>query len=129
MIAVARDTMRDDLFDFLDRVEAEKQATWQPVLGGSSDAPRPSRNAGHRARAWLAKCPGAVSGQGGHNRTLYAAVTLLRFGVTPDEALQLLTAWNATCTPPWAEHELRHKVADAVPKAAEAGPMPERTST
>lgn len=68
-----------------------------------------------RARDYLARVPGAVSGQGGHNATFHAACVLVNgFGLSTSEAMPLLMEWNASCCrPPWSEAELRHKLASA----------------
>lgn len=67
-----------------------------------------------RARAYLNKLPGAISGQGGHAATFHAACRLVEFGLDEESALVLLTKWNVThCRPPWPESQLRHKLADA----------------
>ena len=67
-----------------------------------------------RAARYLAKIPGAVSRQGGHDATYHVAcVLVLGFGLTPEQALPVLTAWNETCKPPWTEKELQHKLTDA----------------
>lgn len=56
----------------------------------------------------------AISGQGGHNATFRATCSLRDAGLTPDEALQILLAWNQTnCEPRWSVQELAHKVRDA----------------
>ncbi len=67
-----------------------------------------------RARAYLAKLPPAVAGQGGHAATFAAACRLVEFGLCYETALPLLCDWNAAhCLPPWGEGDLRHKLADA----------------
>jgi hypothetical protein len=67
-----------------------------------------------RARRYLATIPGAVSRQGGHNRTFYVAcVLVIRFDLTPDQAFPLLAEWNQKCDPPWSEYDLRRKLAEA----------------
>lgn len=67
-----------------------------------------------RAGRYLDTIPGAVAGQGGHSVAFKAACCLvLGFGLTPSEALVLLAQWNARCSPPWSEKELRHKIASA----------------
>lgn len=83
----------------------------------------PSRQAGNahqrrspidRARAYLAKLPPAISGQGGHNAAIQAACVLVEFGLSPAEAWPILTDWNQThCQPTWSEAELHHKLTDA----------------
>lgn len=69
-----------------------------------------------RARKYIAKLPPAISNQGGHSATFYAACTLvIGFGLERDQALALLRQWNEThCQPPWTERELEHKVDDAL---------------
>lgn len=70
-----------------------------------------------RAARYLAKLPPAVSGQGGHDATFYAACTLvLGFGLDREAALGLLKQWNECCQPPRTERELEHKVDDALKK-------------
>lgn len=56
----------------------------------------------------------AVSGQGGHNATFRAACRLRDAGVSPVEALAILSHWNETnATPPWSAPELAHKIRSA----------------
>lgn len=67
-----------------------------------------------RARAYLAKLPPAVAGQGGHAATFAAACRLVEFGLSYEAALPLLCEWNVShCDPTWSEGDLRHKLADA----------------
>lgn len=67
-----------------------------------------------RAAKYLDKIEPAVSKQGGHNKTFYAACALVKgFDLTPEEAFPLLQAWNVACQPPWTDAELWHKVRDA----------------
>jgi hypothetical protein len=67
-----------------------------------------------RARRYIAKCPVAVSGQGGHDATFHvAAVLVWGFALGETEALMLLREWNQSCLPPWSESELAHKVRSA----------------
>jgi len=70
-----------------------------------------------RAAAWIAKCPGAISGQGGNSRTFGTAAMLVRdFGLSEAEAWPLLWAWNDICDPVWTERDLRAKLSDALSK-------------
>lgn len=73
------------------------------------------------ARAYLAKLPAAVSGQGGHPATYRAASILAHgFELGWDDAWALLQEWNAShCSPPWSEKDLRHKLNDAYVKPHE----------
>ena len=71
-------------------------------------------NAIDRARAYIAKLPPAITGQGGHAATFAAACRLVEFGLSFKQAAPLLAEWNEThCQPHWTETELRHKLADA----------------
>ncbi len=72
-----------------------------------------------RAKAYLAKIPGAVSGNDGHGQTWKATLAVVRgfaLGLEPGYDL-LLREYNPRCDPSWSESELRHKVLDAVRKA------------
>lgn len=67
-----------------------------------------------RVRAYLAKLPPAIAGQGGHAATFRAGCRLVEFGLDQTTAGCLLAEWNQShCQPPWSEAELRHKLADA----------------
>lgn len=67
-----------------------------------------------RARGWLEKAAGAISGQGGHNHTLRVAVNVVRgFKIPPSHAFVLLSEWNAKCEPPWNDHDLERKILEA----------------
>jgi hypothetical protein len=73
-----------------------------------------------RAKAYLRKVDGAVSGQGGSSKTFSLACTLLRsasddetgaaFDLPIQDALRLLLEWNKQCRPPWSQSELIHKL-------------------
>ena len=70
--------------------------------------------ASDRARAYVAKVPGAVSGAGGHAQTFSLACSLVSgFALSSSEARQLLGEYNARCVPPWSERELDHKIESA----------------
>src|SRR5436190_3741594 len=67
-----------------------------------------------RARRYIARCPPAISGQGGHDGTFHvAAILVWGFALSEAEALMLLREWNRNCVPPWSETELAHKVRSA----------------
>jgi hypothetical protein len=67
-----------------------------------------------RARAYIATIEGAISGQGGHNRTFRVACLLRkRFGLTFAQAWPLFKEWNEQCEPPWSDRDLAHKLDDA----------------
>ena len=67
-----------------------------------------------RARRYIAKCPPAISGQGGHDATYHVACVLVNgFALGEPDALALLREWNQFCLPPWSEQELVHKITSA----------------
>ncbi len=71
-----------------------------------------------RARRYVARMPGAVSGDNGHIATFLVAEVLVRgFCLDADIALQILAQdHNPECDPPWSERELKHKVKQALEK-------------
>ena len=67
-----------------------------------------------RARAFLQRVGPAVSGQCGDLLTFRVCCRLVRgFDLSDDEAVRVLSEWNARCEPPWSERELRQKIANA----------------
>ena len=75
-----------------------------------------------RARAYIAKMPPAISGQGGHDQTFAVACALiLGFNLSIEQAFPLLQEYNDRCDPPWTEAELRHKLEDADRQPGERG--------
>jgi hypothetical protein len=63
---------------------------------------------------YIDACPPAISGQNGHDQTFRVACILVQgFDLAPDDALTFLVRYNRRCEPPWTEHELVHKLADA----------------
>ena len=70
-----------------------------------------------RARAYVAKCPPAVSGSNGHGQLLSVTCALWNgFALEAEDALEILREYNLTCDPPWEEKDLRHKVRQAEEK-------------
>lgn len=68
-----------------------------------------------RAARYVQKCPGAVSGQGGHDQAFHVAAILVHgFALGEHDALTVLHEWNGSCQPPWSESELVHKIKSAV---------------
>lgn len=98
---------------------AAKPASQKPFIATASNGPLSNED---RAIRYLATIEGAVSDQGGHNKTMYAACKVVEFGITDvDRVYQILRDhYNGRCQPPWEDHELRHKAEDAV-EEAEAG--------
>lgn len=68
-----------------------------------------------RVSAYFRKVPEAISGQGGHNATFWAARVLVwGFRLTKDAAFRFLKEeYNPRCQPEWEDKELLHKVEDA----------------
>ena len=67
-----------------------------------------------RARRYIAKCPPAISGQGGHDAAFHVAALLVHgFALGDGDAMTLMWEFNTRCQPPWTERELRHKLASA----------------
>lgn len=68
-----------------------------------------------RARKYLSKMEGSVSGSGGHNACFSAAVAMVKgFDLPEGVALGLLMEeFNPRCAPAWSERELLHKVRQA----------------
>lgn len=64
-----------------------------------------------RARAYLARVPGAIRGQGGWKHTNGVIVNVVRgFALSEFEAFELFMDWNASCDPPWKPNEIRNKI-------------------
>lgn len=67
----------------------------------------PDDTARRCGRAWLAKRPGAVDGNGGDNHTYLTACNLKDLGAAQHIVLELMDAWNLeTCQPPWPDRDL-----------------------
>lgn len=68
-----------------------------------------------RCRKYIAKCPPAVEGQGGHDQTFLVAQHIFRgFSLSETDGWLLLLEYNAHCQPSWSEAELRHKMREAI---------------
>lgn len=107
-----------DADGWLAAVPAEAPAPPRPATPRAA----PSSDVEAGARAYLARCEPAISGQGGHKRTFIVAQRLVRgFGLDEETAYRLLSEWNETCQPPWSERELRRKIQ----QAAQRGRMAE----
>src|SRR5678815_1633566 len=65
-----------------------------------------------RARAYLARIPAAVSGDGGHTQTFNAvAHVMFGFDLARDATFSIIANdYNPRCDPPWSERELQHKI-------------------
>ena len=87
----------------------------------------PSRRL-ERARAYVAKMPGAISGSGGHTQAMKVArACATGFGLSESEILEVMREWSQRCSPPWSDRELQHKAKEAAnkpdPKGNSAGHM------
>lgn len=87
---------------------------WPTVEASGSSGFYAPQSVVERARQYLAKCPPAISGQGGHKTTFRTACILVKgFLLEDQQAMLLLQEWNQTCQPPWSERDLQHKVKGA----------------
>jgi hypothetical protein len=68
-----------------------------------------------RCRAYLERCPDAISGSGGHDATLRAACECWRFGLDEPAAAGVMDWFNAhkTGDEQWTDKELAHKLDSA----------------
>lgn len=83
---------------------------------------KPTADMTDRCVKYIEKCPDAVSGQSGHDKTFYAACICFRFGLSDTEVWRVMEWFNsAKCSPPWSPKELAHKVDDARAKVNAAG--------
>jgi hypothetical protein len=87
----------------------------------------PSRRM-ERARAYVARMPGAISGSGGHSAAMRVArACATGFGLSEAEIVDVMGEWSQRCSPPWSQKELLHKAHEAVskpdPKGNSAGHM------
>jgi hypothetical protein len=97
-------------------VEPEPASLVPPVADDRDDRFR--RAADHLA---------ALGQQGGHGPAWDAAYALIgTFGMTPKEALPILTAWNTTCRSPLSTYDLAWKL-DYVVRAARHHGLPPGT--
>ena len=95
----------------------EEHGLLRPSLKLPKVAPPPrAKDAYRQAREWLfsGDVGAARSGEEGHNQTFGIACSLVKgFMLSPDEATSLLRDWNRGCDPPWEDHQLARKAAEA----------------
>lgn len=117
----------------------EAQGEWTPPAEAMQEPPpqitlpiplqRSTTSVQERARRYLAKIPGAVSGQGGHDATFHAACILVKdFDLSVEDATPLLQEWNTTCAPPWDEKDLLRKLTEAKKARGEHGRLLKETT-
>jgi putative DNA primase/helicase len=76
--------------------------------------PNRSSNAYSQARQWISKASPAIEGQGGHAHTFGICCALIKgFCLSIHESTSLISEWNITCSPPWSDFDLQHKLLDA----------------
>lgn len=107
-----------------------------PISNPSPTGPRPgpgcvvppipaptALDAEQRAIAYLAACPPAISGQGGHDTTFGVICRVgPGFNLPKDVAARILNDhYNPKCVPKWSEKEIAHKVEDAYAKEPRRG--------
>jgi hypothetical protein len=64
-----------------------------------------------RAKRYVASVPPAIAGQHGDVHTFRVCCRLTRgFALDDEQALYVLSKWNARCQPPWSEAELLDKL-------------------
>lgn len=83
-----------------------------------------------RARKYLEKIPGAVSGSGGHDQTFKTLASLwYNFGneITEDHFRILANDYNQRCQPAWSQKELEHKISDVL-KNVKPKPAPNNST-
>ena len=89
------------------------------VATGPPSMPKAQRSAAavnpvERARSFLQRIDPAVSGQRGDLLTFRVCCRIVRgFDLSDEQAMRVLSEWNARCEPPWSEHELSQKVKNA----------------
>ncbi len=82
----------------------------------------PKVNHVERARRYVAKIKGAVSGSNGSAETFAVAMVLVHgFNLDFSTALMVLAEFNQRCEPQWSEPELRHKIESAIATPARKG--------
>lgn len=109
-----RQTELNELYDYFFKADSP----------GKEPTPEKSSNASviERARRYLDRVPGAVSGEAGHNHTFKAAcILILGFNMGRSEAFVLLSEWNRKCQPTWTDKELRHKIESADKQPGDRG--------
>jgi len=96
--------------------------------GGASATPKARLSVEERAARYVAKLDGAVKGQSGHASGFYVACVLVQgFALSPAAAEGIFRDYNARCSPPFSEDDLRRKLTSAEKAAGlqtKAGVLP-----
>ncbi|MGL6227103.1 MAG: hypothetical protein ACRC10_10835, partial [Thermoguttaceae bacterium] len=106
-----------DVVERLDEINRKPEQRVAPSFSSSTQThwTPSSDNVRKRAIAYVANCPAAVSGEGGHNQT-FAVASVLVWGFCLDDKTAFEILWNhynPRCQPAWSEQELRHKIESA----------------
>lgn len=126
--------MPDEPTECQDAITWLRQMYFAGVQRSKDDDFRGEASVLDRARKYVAKLPGAVSGSHGHNATFHAAcVLVLGFSLGEDDAFALMQEYNQRCEPAWLEKDLLRKVREANKQTGERGYLrnaaPERWPT
>ena len=90
----------------LPALQTGKPIIWSTQLDGGNKL--------EQARRYFQRVPGAVQTKNGDPATFRAACKAVRgFDLSDDEALQVLSEWNQTCSPPWDQADLVAKIRGA----------------
>ncbi|WLD10874.1 hypothetical protein [Planctellipticum variicoloris] len=94
----------------------------RPAVGSSPSGER--RSGGmtieERAAKYLWKIAPSIQGEHGSGQLRRAAIVLVRgFSLAVERSVEIIMPWNATCKPPWSEHELLHAMERAKENAIE----------
>ncbi|HEX4588441.1 MAG TPA: AAA family ATPase, partial [Gemmataceae bacterium] len=101
--------------ELLEALAAEVRSDAGPSAGPGAAGPNGRADVISRARTYLGKLPPAISGQYGHGRCFHAACILVKgFALEFDDAMPLLKEFSDRCQPPWSDHDLKHKLGDAL---------------
>lgn len=93
---------------------AVTHAVWREAQSELQRHWRTDANRVNRARQFLLAVEPAVSGRHGDVRTFRVCCRVVRgFGLSDDEAMEVLNEWNVRCAPPWSEQELLQKIRNA----------------
>lgn len=83
-----------------------------------------------RCRAYLAKKPPAVDGEGGSGITFNVAATIVEWVADVSQHEGLMREYSDRCLPPWSDAEQKHKLKSAYASTSYQGPPSrERAST
>jgi len=67
-----------------------------------------------RCVSYIDKCPDAVSGEGGHDRTYHVACVCQKFALDEVNTKRVMQWYSDTkCSPKWTEKEIEHKITSA----------------